>query len=80
MNLEEFQTTLDYCLEFIKSKGTHPQYAQLFKEVDLDKDGYISYQDYFIFLREYFGSQSEAFEEEVKNPKPAPSKPVAIET
>lgn len=58
MNLEEFEATLNYCLEFIHSKGSHADYERLFNEVDVDQDGFISYQDYFIFLREYFGSQS----------------------
>lgn len=58
MNLSEFSTTLDYCLQPINSKGTPADYERLFNEVDLDRDGYISYQDYFIFLREYFGTQS----------------------
>ena len=30
----------------------------LFKSVDLDCDGFISYEDYFRFLKEYFGSKS----------------------
>lgn len=58
MNLEEFKSTLNYCLSFIESQGTDAQYERLFNEIDLDQDKFISYQDYFIFLREYFGSQS----------------------
>lgn len=78
MNLSEFSTTLDYCLQPINSKGTPADYERLFNEVDLDRDGYISYQDYFIFLREYFGTQSQAFEIEEKEEKlpPPPPKPV----
>ena len=46
-----------------------------FEIVDVDKDGYISYEDYFRFLKEYFGSKSVAAKmvnknsviEEVKN-------------
>jgi Ca2+-binding EF-hand superfamily protein len=30
----------------------------LFQELDLDRDGFISYEDYFIFLKEYFGTLS----------------------
>jgi hypothetical protein len=32
----------------------------LFYEVDLDRDDWISYDDYFTFLKEYFGSLSYA--------------------
>ena len=31
-----------------------------FEVIDADKDGYISYEDYFRFLKEYFGSKSVA--------------------
>ena len=37
--------------------------------MDLDQDGYISYEDYFIFLKEYFGSKSGLAE---PSAKPAP--------
>ena len=40
-----------------------PQEADIrmvFQVVDLDRDGYISYEDYFRFLKEYFGSRSQA--------------------
>lgn len=30
----------------------------IFNDIDEDKDDYISYSDYFTFLKEYFGSQS----------------------
>ena len=30
----------------------------LFRSVDLDGDNFISYEDYFRFLKEYFGSKS----------------------
>ena len=40
-----------------------PQEADIrmvFQVVDMDRDGYISYEDYFRFLKEYFGSKSQA--------------------
>lgn len=46
----------------------------LFKEIDLDKDGWISYEVYFLFLRYYFGSLSAACKGEVK---PVESKPLS---
>lgn len=32
--------------------------------MDLDGDGYISYEDYFVFLKEYFGSLSQIADEQ----------------
>lgn len=32
----------------------------LFKEIDLDHDGWISYEVYFMFLKYYFGGLSTA--------------------
>ena len=76
MNMEEFIGTLNNCLSPIRAEGTRPQYEQLFREVDLDRDGIISYEEYFIFLREYFGSQSEAYEKpDEKIPEPQPVEP-----
>jgi Ca2+-binding EF-hand superfamily protein len=39
-----------------------PLLSLLFSEIDLDHDGWISYEVYFLFLRYYFGSQSVASE------------------
>jgi hypothetical protein len=46
----------------------------LFSEVDLDNDGWIKYEDYFLFLREYFGSQSFAANQNqpIMPPQPKP--------
>lgn len=46
----------------------------LFSEIDLDKDGWISYEVYFLFLRYYFGSLSPVVNEDFKVEKPAPPK------
>jgi len=62
MNLEEFIKTMEYSLNTIEVHGDNDVYRQLFGEVDMDQDGYISYEDYFIFLKEYFGSKSIASE------------------
>jgi Ca2+-binding EF-hand superfamily protein len=46
----------------------------LFHEIDLDKDGWITYEDYFAFLKEYFGSlSSSGSDQKVPEPvKPSP--------
>ena len=58
MSMNEFAQTLSYCLSFINCSSTDLTYERLFKEVDTDNDGVISYEDYFMFLKEYFGSRS----------------------
>lgn len=65
MNLEEFIHTLEYSLSPIEVSGSQEIYELLFSEVDLDKDGFISYEDYFVFLREYFGTLSAIYDEDV---------------
>lgn len=60
MSLSEFITTLNYALSFISIVPTEEQLTWLFNDIDRNRDGVISYQEYFEFLRYYFGSQSEA--------------------
>jgi Ca2+-binding EF-hand superfamily protein len=60
MNQEEFAATLKYALSFIEIVPSDEILKLLFKEIDLDHDGWISYEVYFLFLRYYFGSLSEA--------------------
>ena len=58
MNQEEFVRTLDYALSFIDIETYEGEAETLFREVDLNKDGWISYQEYFEFLIHYFGTES----------------------
>ena len=60
MNEEEFAYTLNYCLQFVQLTASQDQIRQLFSEIDLDHDGWISYEVYFFFLKYYFGSLSVA--------------------
>jgi len=60
MNEVEFANTLNYCLQFIQLSATNEQIKELFSEIDLDNDGWISYEVYFFFLKYYFGSLSAA--------------------
>lgn len=58
MNKEEFGITLNNALHFITMEATPAQIDLLFSEIDLDHDGWISYEVYFLFLKYYFGSLS----------------------
>lgn len=37
-------------------KATPEEICQLFKDIDLEKSGWITYDIYFLFLKHYFGS------------------------
>lgn len=69
MSLPEFVKTMEYSLNTIGIHGPDDVYELLFNEVDLDQDGFISYEDYFIFLKEYFGSKS-GISDNVPPPEP----------
>jgi Ca2+-binding EF-hand superfamily protein len=71
MNLAEFIQTMEFSLNPIDAFGSLEIYQLLFSEVDLDKDGYISYEDYFVFLKEYFGTLSAIYDQD-PSPKPQP--------
>ena len=47
-----------YILSFIKIEAGQEEVKALFKEIDTNSDSLISYNEYFSFLRTYFGSQS----------------------
>lgn len=67
----EFYNTMKYILSFIKMETTEEEVRNIFNDIDTNKDGLISYNEYFTFLRTYFGSQSEAsIEEKVKTKIP----------
>ncbi len=51
MNEEEFIKTINYALSFLQFKPTPNHLQILFKTVDMDGDGDISYEDYFRFLK-----------------------------
>ncbi len=60
MNESEFIKTMNYSLSFINIKPEEALLKTIFSEIDLDRDNWITYSDYFLFLLEYFGSISEA--------------------
>jgi Ca2+-binding EF-hand superfamily protein len=54
----EFTRVLEDCLAYVETVPTVEELTILFQEIDLDKDGWISYKTYFEFLTLYFGSRS----------------------
>lgn len=60
MSQDEFIQTIKYALSFIHFEPSVEHLELAFSAVDVDEDGFISYEDYFRFLKEYFGSKSYA--------------------
>lgn len=58
MDCSEFILTLRDALSYLQAEATDDQLKLLFSEIDLNKDGYITYKEYFEFLVLYFGSGS----------------------
>lgn len=56
MNETEFGVTINNALSFIGLTASAEQISRLFKEIDLEKTGWITYEIYFLFLKYYFGS------------------------
>ncbi len=52
--------TIKYALSYIDFVPPEEEVNLCFQTVDADQDGWISYEDYFRFLKEYFGSKSMA--------------------
>lgn len=59
LNLREFVGLMEYGLGFIEVVPEKGELGVLFGEIDLDRDGWITYKQYFEFLIGYFGSKSE---------------------
>lgn len=60
MNEKEFNETIKYALSFIEFNPSESDLKMAFDTIDNDRDGEISYEDYFRFLKEYFGTKSYA--------------------
>lgn len=58
MDGREFAVTINYALSFFELQADEETLWTLFSDVDRNRDGWISYQEYFEFLRNYFGSES----------------------
>lgn len=61
MNEAQFGKTLNYALKVLDIEASPQQISTLFKQIDLDNDGWIPYEIYFLFLMYYFGSKSFAY-------------------
>lgn len=58
LNLPEFEMLMDYGLSFIDIKATKEELSTLFGDIDSNKTGWISYQQFLEFLKDYFGARS----------------------
>ena len=63
LNLADFIKTLTYAFSFVEFTAAEDELKVLFSEIDLDHDGWISYKEYFEFLKFYFGSLSLVYQE-----------------
>ena len=56
MNLDEFKFTLNDALNYVGLQATDQEVETIFREIDLQRSGWITYEIYFTFLKYYFGS------------------------
>ena len=47
MNCKEFTMTVEYALSFIDIEPMEGELQALFKDIDQNRDGWITYQEYF---------------------------------
>lgn len=76
MNQKEFGDTINHALDFIQMKATEDLIADWFSILDITKDGWISYEVYFLFLRYYFGGASIAALDTLARSKKVSSSPL----
>ena len=63
MNETEFAMTINNALGYVGMKASDNEIKTLFRQLDLEKKGWITYEVYFLFLKYYFGSlRGDAFE------------------
>lgn len=58
MNSTEFGATLNDVLGYISLNAPTELVNEWFSVIDIQKEGWISYEVYFLFLRYYFGGSS----------------------
>jgi hypothetical protein len=54
MNRQEFIMSFQGALDYIEFLAPVAELKQLFREIDANKDGWISYKEYFEFLKHFF--------------------------
>jgi hypothetical protein len=54
MDHAEFRVTVEYFLSLVGVQAVSMSLDRLFDEVDLDNDGWLTYEDYSRFIRSYF--------------------------
>lgn len=57
--------TINHALNPINIQAPQNVIDLLFREIDLDNSGWITYPVYFLFLKYYFGSQNVVFKKNV---------------
>ena len=55
MNEEEFWKTLIVALEYVCVEPSYQEVQEIFKVLNTSKNGWVSYETYYVFLHEYFG-------------------------
>jgi Ca2+-binding EF-hand superfamily protein len=70
MNCSEFGATLNDALGYIGLKASAELIDAWFSVIDVAKEGWISYEVYFMFLCNYFGGSSVSAQEEIPTSKP----------
>lgn len=70
MDVQEFIVTLIDALKYLRATASESELRQLFTEIDTDRDGLITYKEYFEFLKLYFGSGSIASYDEFSIVRP----------
>ena len=63
-------------LKYLRATASESELRQLFQEIDLDRDGLITYREYFEFLKLFFGSESLASIDEFQIRPPSVITPV----
>ena len=78
MDVQEFIVTLIDALKYLRATASESELRQLFSEIDTDRDGLITYKEYFEFLKLYFGSGSVAIYDEFNVVRPTVTPQPAI--
>lgn len=52
----DFMTLIDTAFSYLDFKPRREDLINLFKSLDTDNDGYITYRKYFAFIREHLGT------------------------